>query len=168
MRQHLEATMGLLDLEAVKKRLKALHTELDHNNGKTTQQDIAAALNVPYRTFQSWENGEVETERDNYAKIARFYSRRLGRKITANWILFGQDEAPAMPGAEPAPGDPHAEQLDRIERKLDELLRRANPSRDDRDLEDLPDGPDSPPAPQDEDEAPTDAAGRSRRASQSG
>jgi hypothetical protein len=84
---------------------------------------------VPPRTFQSWENAEVETDRENYKRVAAYYSRKLGEKITANWILFGQDTEPPLPNA----GTPDLfvarngtvsrdPQLDRIESMLGTVL----------------------------------------------
>jgi DNA-binding XRE family transcriptional regulator len=61
-----------------------------------TQYEAAYELNVPPRTYQSWENGEVETSRENYRKVADLFG------VTVNWILFGQDEEPPMPSETPA------------------------------------------------------------------
>src|SRR4051794_21390907 len=91
--------MALSDLSDVSERLKSLHRELELKDGRRwTQYELANKMEIPPRTFQSWEAGEVEN-RDGvgYDKIARFYSRRLGRKISRTWILFGdgQTEKPA-------------------------------------------------------------------------
>ena len=74
--------MALSDLSDVSRRLKALHADLEHRTGRQwTQYELADKLGIPHRTFQSWENGEVEN-RDGrgYDKMARFYSRRLERR----------------------------------------------------------------------------------------
>lgn len=86
-----DPAVALTDLPHVSARLK----ELRKPTG-LKQHEAAAKMSIPPRTFQSWENGEVETDRANYAKMARFYSRRLKRKVTVNWILFGQDEEPPL------------------------------------------------------------------------
>jgi transcriptional regulator with XRE-family HTH domain len=82
--------MAVTDLSQVSARMKDLRKATG-----LKQHEVAQKLGEPPRTFQSWENGEVETDRANYKRVAAFYSRRLKpRKVTANWILFGQDEAP--------------------------------------------------------------------------
>jgi transcriptional regulator with XRE-family HTH domain len=131
VRRHLgtEELMALTDLSQVKARLKDLHRQLDRREGrKVTQYEIADSIDVPHRTFQSWENAEVETEGRNYDKLARFYTERLGREVTRNYILFGQDEAPEPSEEESTPdvlgafnGSDH-EQLDRVEWKLNRVL----------------------------------------------
>lgn len=80
--------MGLADLSQVRDRMKALRTRTG-----LKQYEVAQKIDVPPRTFQSWENGEVETERENYEKVAKFYG------VSANYILFGQDEEPPLPKA---------------------------------------------------------------------
>lgn len=110
--------MALADLESVKTRMKELRARTS-----LKQYEVAAKLDVPPRTFQTWENGEVETDKENYEKVAAFYSKVLGEKITANWILFGSDKAP--PVKTPAnPTNGNGSQLDRIEKKLDTIILR--------------------------------------------
>lgn len=89
--------MALTDLKNVSKRLKALHTELEEKEGRRwTHYQLAEGMKIPPRTFQSWENGEVENRNgEGYDKMVRWYSKRLGRKITRNWVLFGEGEAKA-------------------------------------------------------------------------
>lgn len=87
------AAMALTEPEHVRARMK----ELRKRAGNPSQYDVAHDLSVPPRTFQSWENAEVETDRANYEKVARYYSRKLKEKVSANWILFGTDDAPALP-----------------------------------------------------------------------
>lgn len=79
-------TMALSELSEVSARIKELRGRTD-----LTQYDVAHKLRVPPRTYQSWENGEVETNRTNYAKIGKLFG------ASANWILFGQEEEPPMP-----------------------------------------------------------------------
>jgi transcriptional regulator with XRE-family HTH domain len=121
--------MALTEPDQVSARLK----ELRKRAGNPAQYKVADALNVPPRTFQSWENGEVETDKGNYEKIARWYSRQLKQKVTANWILFGQDrEPPLAPGTPDVIGslngnsasgdtDELRAQLDRIEQRQTDL-----------------------------------------------
>lgn len=81
-----DGTMALTELSEVSARIKELRGRTD-----LTQYEVAYKLKVPPRTYQSWENGEVETSRANYAKLGKLFG------VTANWILFGQDEEPPMP-----------------------------------------------------------------------
>lgn len=111
--------MAIDDLDAVSKRLKGLHRELERVDGrKWKQYELAAAMKIPPRTFDSWENGEVEnSDGKGYEKIARFYSRKLGRKITRRWIVFGDgEEAPEAPAR--SPGESESE----VEQRLGEIL----------------------------------------------
>jgi transcriptional regulator with XRE-family HTH domain len=112
--------MALTEPSEVSARLK----ELRKRTGMK-QYDVANALKEPPRTFQSWELAEVETDRQNYEKIARFYSRRLGEKITADWILFGQSERPAPNTPDLietfSDGDSIEERLARIEARQKEM-----------------------------------------------
>jgi len=81
----------MIDLDALKNRLKGLRGRL-----ALSQAEAAAEMGVPYRTFQSWENGEVETSEANYERVAGFYKRKLADEtITKTWILYG-DEGPAV------------------------------------------------------------------------
>lgn len=97
--------MALADLDQLSGRLKALHRELEQGDGRRwTYYQLAEATGIPHRTWQSWESGEVEN-RDGrgYDKMARFYTKKLGRKITRQWILFGVQETPEpLPQATPA------------------------------------------------------------------
>ena len=82
-------------------------------------------MDIPLRTFQSWQNGEVENrDGKGYDKMARFYSRKLGRKITRQWILFGdepEEDAPSEP-TEVAVAESPDEKLDLILSQQAELL----------------------------------------------
>jgi transcriptional regulator with XRE-family HTH domain len=91
--------MALSDLKQVSERLKELHKELELKDArKWTHYDLAREMGIRPRTFQSWENGEVENSNGKgYDKMARYYSRKLGRKITRQWIVFGATEAAAEP-----------------------------------------------------------------------
>lgn len=113
--------MALSDLEQVSKRLKGLHVEWEREDGRRwTHYELAAAMKIAPRTFQSWENGEVEnTNGKGYDKIAAWYSRRLGRKITRNWIVFGCDKP--QPVAKPSQNGTSAK---RAEPTLGEILDR--------------------------------------------
>lgn len=118
----LNEQMALTDLAEVKQRLHELHHRLNAREGRrVTQYEIAEALNVPHRTFQSWEGGKVETEGENYDLMAAFYSERLGEPITRNWILFGSDEEPPLCEAGPSEGGATGERLERVEQMLEEV-----------------------------------------------
>lgn len=157
MRRHI-AAMGLLDdLTGVRTRLHGLRKELARSRGvrNIAQWRVAQEIdNIPPRTFQSWENGEVETDGDNYAKIAAWYSKQLGREITKNYILYGSDEEPAPVEVPPPTMAREPSQLDRIEEKLDDVLRRLSPP-DGVDLLPDPPPPENPPNETDDDEEAT-------------
>lgn len=89
--------MAVSDLDKVSERLKGLHAELEKLEGRrVTFYELADGIGVAHRTLQSWENGEVENrDGTGYDKIARFYSKKLGRKLTRQWILFGDSEEQA-------------------------------------------------------------------------
>lgn len=104
--------MALSDLSQVSRRLKELHEELERKEGcRWTHYKLAAAMDIPPRTFQAWENGENENrDGKGYDKMARWYSRRLGRKITRQWILFGEEIGQERPGTADEKGeDPFAQ-----------------------------------------------------------
>lgn len=128
--------MALADLQEVSARLKALHKELERKDGrKWTQIDLADATGIPYRTLQSWETGQVENRGGKgYEKLARFYSRKLGRKITREWIVFGKEGLAVVPNiGVPMPANPGEPENDRL-MKL-ELLLRQNQEKLDRILD---------------------------------
>jgi transcriptional regulator with XRE-family HTH domain len=112
--------MALSDLAQLSKRLKDLHQELEDFEGrKWTQMQLAEKMKIPYRTFQSWENGEVENEDGKgYDKIGRFYSRKLGRKITRQWILFGDAKPDPKPRSGGGSAAAEPDRLSRIEENL--------------------------------------------------
>lgn len=87
--------MALSDLSEVARRLAELQAELSQKTARNwTQQDIAAGAGIAYRTYQTWVGGKNENQSgEGYDKLARFYSRKLGRKVTRRWILMG-DPAP--------------------------------------------------------------------------
>jgi ribosome-binding protein aMBF1 (putative translation factor) len=124
IRAALADTMALADPAHVKQRMK----ELRKRAGNPSQYTVAHELNVPPRTFQSWENAEVETDRENYEKVAKYYRRKLKEPVSANWILFGQDERPPLetPDLGAALNTNRdadlKDQLDRIEAMLRALL----------------------------------------------
>lgn len=111
--------MALSDLSQVSTRLKGLKAELERKEGrKWADYDLAAEMGIKPRTFQSWQNGEVENrDGKGYDKMARFYSRKLGRKITRQWILFG-DENATTEVSEPV----NAPEPSEVERLRQELL----------------------------------------------
>lgn len=89
--------MATDDLEKVGTRLRELREELAQKEGRQWRmQDVVEANNLALRTYAAWEGGENENQGgEGYKKLARFYSRKLGRKITWQWIVFGVEEAPA-------------------------------------------------------------------------
>lgn len=109
--------MALADKQAVARRLRELKLEYERLEGhEIADYDLAPAIGVKYRTYQSWVNAEVENrDGKGYDRIVRFYSRKLGRKITRHWLLFGSGEASKgkAPISEPEPGE-----ADRLRREL--------------------------------------------------
>lgn len=117
--------MALSDLKEVSGRLKALKRELELKDGqKWADYDLAAAMGIKPRTFQSWQNGEVENRSGKgYDKMARFYSRKLDRKITRKWILFGDDEeAQGQPEAAKPVSEPEPSAVDQLRRELEDEM----------------------------------------------
>lgn len=124
--------MALSDLSAVAERLRVLHARLERETDRRWgQQEIAQKANVAYRTFQAWEGGKNENaDGKGYEALARFYRRQLKDKtITRNWIVWGDEPMPVQP--ERPPVDLDAEQLDRIERGVEEILKRLPPPDED-------------------------------------
>jgi transcriptional regulator with XRE-family HTH domain len=104
--------VALSELGEVSRRIKELR-----NSADLKQYEVAAKLNVPPRTYQSWENGEVETDRENYAKIGGL----LG--ASANWILFGQEDEPLVEAEPVNPGAPsESDAVADLRARIDELL----------------------------------------------
>lgn len=103
--------VAISELAEVSRRIK----ELRKRSG-LKQYEVAAKINVPPRTYQSWENGEVETDKSNYAKVGRLFG------ASANWILFGQEHEPGLDAERPpAQPDETLAALKRIEERLSEL-----------------------------------------------
>lgn len=126
--------MGLLsenELPAVSKRLKGLRKELARKEGRRVPQyEVAHDLNVPPRTYQSWENGEVETDGENYTRIARYYKRKLRRPVSRNYILYGTEKAPALPSAprmqeREISGPASREDVESLEHRIDQLVQQV-------------------------------------------
>jgi transcriptional regulator with XRE-family HTH domain len=120
--------MALSDLSEVSARLKQLHAELERKDGrKWTHYELAQAMAIAPRTFQSWENGEVENrDGKGYEKLARWYSRKLGRKITRPWIVFGDgaEGADLMDSLSDAEGSSLKRVEDRLAALETELLSK--------------------------------------------
>ena len=49
-------------------RLKELRKEK-----KLTQKEMAEELEVPYRSYQRWENGEVQIKKENLEKLSKYF-----------------------------------------------------------------------------------------------
>ena len=111
-----QETMAIADLQAVSGRIK----ELRKRAGNPSQYDVAYLMGVKPRTYQSWENGEVEPDKAKYEKVAAWYSKKLGTKVTANWILFGQDDEPPLSSG-PLEQLSSADRAQRLEEKVDAL-----------------------------------------------
>lgn len=83
-----------IDLGGIAHRLQGLRGRLG-----LTQQEVAGAIGVSYRTYQYWEGGAgkgVLTSRGNYERLADHFSTSLADPITANWILYGSLERPSL------------------------------------------------------------------------
>lgn len=87
-----DGNMAISELHEVSERIKTLR-----NRAGLKQYEVAAKINVAPRTYQSWENGEVETSKENYGKVGD----ALG--ASANWILFGREEEPPLPTGDSPP-----------------------------------------------------------------
>jgi len=111
--------MALSDLAAVSARLKALRKEWEQVDGrKWTDLEMAQAMKIAPRSFQHWQNGKGENrDGTGYDKMAAWYSRKLGRKITRQWIVWGNDE----PQPEPATAKPHLREAAAMNEVLAEL-----------------------------------------------
>lgn len=72
--------------------------------GPRPQPVIADEVGVRLRTYQHWEEGHGISW-PNLQKLAEFFA------VSENWLLYGADEAQGP-----------VSQLDRIEKKIDELL----------------------------------------------
>lgn len=128
--------MALTDLAQVSARLKSLHKELERKEGrKWTQIDLADATGIAYRTLQSWETGQVENrDGTGYDKLARFYSKKLRRKVTREWIVFGrQGPPPAVSNPGSMPNDDLSSVVAALQQQ--ELMLRRNQEKLDQILE---------------------------------
>ena len=166
--------MALADLQAIADRLKSLHERLEQETGRRwLQTDISGGAKIRHRTFQTWIGAKNEnTGGKGYEKLAAWYRHKLqDDTITYNWLVWGQQEPPEEEKITPiavAPGpDPDHDQLDRIEEKLDELLRRLSPPSEGGDdagerggPADPPDDPSLPPSSLDDLEPPSEEEGR--------
>lgn len=72
------------------------------------QQDVARALGVGYRTYQSWEEGRATPQGINLERLAGFFGVRCDEILA--------EHAPAAP-------DLH-EKIDQLQDDVAELLRR--------------------------------------------
>jgi transcriptional regulator with XRE-family HTH domain len=113
-------------------RIRQLRDASPHTN-----RSIAEHVGVGERAVANWVAGTTGITYDNAKKVAELFER------DATWLWAGDPEAtPDLVGALGA--DPYAEQLDEINRKLDEILKRlpAQPSEPDTQDEDAgPGGP---------------------------
>lgn len=92
--------------------------ELRKACGYTSADKLASALEVNYRSVQNWEAGKGISE-DNVKDLAELLN------VSREFILYGVAETPDVMAAVNGSGEVQV-QLDRIERKLDELLRRRD------------------------------------------
>jgi len=119
--------MALSDLKEVADRLDGLHKRLEQKDGRRwTQQDLAAGIGIPYRTYQAWAGGKNENRSgDGYDKIVRFYRRKLSDKtITRNWLVFGDESGVPSEGMEEQ--SPDLSGSSQLEAKLDRILRELS------------------------------------------
>lgn len=108
-----DGIVALTELTEVSKRIERLR-----KRSGLKQYEVAAKINVAPRTYQSWENGEVETSKANYAKIGK----ALG--ASANWILFGQEEEPPPLDLKPAEAPADLADLDnRAKARHSEMMK---------------------------------------------
>lgn len=118
---------------------------------RTTQADLVTATGLSLRQIQRYEAGESMPRWKNLDKLAE----ALGPKVYE--IVHDDAERPATPDVVGALDfDPYAEQLDRIEEKLDEIIKRLPPAADDETQEPEPTVPDR--LPDDPDVQPGDSA----------
>lgn len=82
---------------------------------RVSQETAATAIGVTLRGYQRWERGEGEINSENIKKLAKYFS------TTPDYIEYGvvQRGAPAPDLSRNHDG---AEQLTRIEAKLDQIL----------------------------------------------
>lgn len=120
----LAAYMALQNRE-IGERISALR----HARGNPPQEIVAQRLEVAYRSYQSWEAGDTKPSWRNLTKLAKYYG------VTEEYILIGEMVDDVL---EPT-------QLDRIERKLDEILKRLPPEVEEPPAADRPDHPPEPP-----------------------
>lgn len=117
------STLALLMAQQDRERGERI-AELRKAAGYTSAGRLASALDVNYRSVQNWEAGKGISE-DNVKDLADL----LG--VTRELILYGVHETPDLMASVNGSGDIH-EQLDRMERKLDEILRRQGEAVPDR------------------------------------
>lgn len=122
--QEAQEAMAIADLEGVSRRMKQLR-----DRSGLSQYDAAYDMGVRPRTYQSWENGEVETTRANYDKVAAFYAEKVGQPVTSTWILFGQEDEPPISDSPldflSAPDVAELQEaVSALDRKLDQVLGR--------------------------------------------
>lgn len=106
-------------------------------NSAETNRTIADYVGVSVDAVKGWLAGGGISY-DNAEKVAELF------KVDVDWLWRGDRATP-----DPFRG-PHAEQLDRIEEKLDELLRRTAPPATNDPPGDEPLGPDRLPEGPDE------------------
>lgn len=110
--------LRMADLERGR-RIKSLRQAKAARTGhKVTQPQMAEACGVTLRAAQEWEYGGGIDD-DHLPKLLDFL------ETDADYLLRGNEDPPAdAPDLmDRLQSSPRAEQLDRIERKLDELLR---------------------------------------------
>lgn len=83
------------------------------------QTAVADALEVSERAYQNWEAGDAKPSYRNLQRLAEYYG--VGEEYILTGTPGGPPETPDL--SRNATGD---SQMDRIERKLDEVLQRLN------------------------------------------
>lgn len=98
--------MAELDRAAVSSRIGVARKQ-----SGLTQHEFADVMSVHFRTVQNWESlRDDRVPWDRLDEIARVTN------VTRDWLLHGDQE--------PAGGAVDGERLDRLERHIQELLRR--------------------------------------------
>lgn len=84
---------------------------------RVTQETAAGAVGVTLRGYQRWERGEGELKPDNVRALAEYFA------TTPDYVEYGERIVVRTPSLA-LDADGEMTQADRIEAKIDELLRR--------------------------------------------
>lgn len=104
-------TRRLLEEMALEEAAIVARTKEAREATGLTQEEVADALETHVNTIRNWEN-EYPVPMRNINRLAAIL------KTTPEWILHGEH----------APAEGTSERLDRMERMLEEVLRRLPPA----------------------------------------